>query len=278
MRTYDEIAQSVIRRAKSHKAIRNRCILGVTAAVCVLGICLGFMATRSPVEEGKPSLQAPIVTDPTAPQEARVTLLYNDGSQTTQMQADVMSPCRMEVRVRDVRDLTEEEKRAVCEEEKEYAREVIAAHPEAKGYQRATYGGDNVVMTTISAGHFILGVEDPTELESIHASVEGVLQLCYLPPYNTEYYGQITREYLLERPQLLACYYEPYGGFQIGWVFSSELFLSYDEDPVSLSNFRDTITITVTFRDGTVEEHAIDILFDDDGQVYALYRNEAATV
>lgn len=38
----------------------------------------------------------------------------------------------------------------------------------------------------------------------------------------------------------------------------------------------DTITFTVTYVDGTVETHSIDMIFNDDGKVYAIYRGVEA--
>lgn len=275
MKTYEEMAQSVIRRAKTHRTIRNRCILGATAAVCVLGISLGVMAAREPANQEPLTLQTPAATEPAAPQEPRITMLCNNGSQTTEMQVGVESPCRMEIRVRDISGLTEDEIAAVREAEQKYADDLIASHPDCKGYATAQYGGDNVVMTCISAGHFILGMDDPSLLESIYVTVEGTIDPLYLTPVNENLENL---EYCLDGEAIERHYYEPYGGIEIGWMFNSALFYwEYDKNPVPLSNLGDTISIAVTFKDGTVENYAIDFVFNDGGEVYAIYRGlEAA--
>ena len=140
MKTYEEMAQSVIRRAKAHKAARNRWIIGSVAAVLVLCACVGVMGNRPQPDAAlqDQTVALPDVTTVTVPADRqRVTFLSSDGSQTAEMKQDVETPCLMEVRVKDVHGLSEEEKAAVVEAEKQYADALVAAHSEAKGYNWA---------------------------------------------------------------------------------------------------------------------------------------------
>lgn len=175
MKTYEEMAQSVIRRAKAHKAARNRWIIGSVAAVLVLCACVGVMGNRpQPDAALQDQTAVPDVTTVTVPADIlRVTFLSSDGNQTAEMKKDVATPCLMEVRVKDVHGLSEEEKAAVVEAEKQYADALVATHSEAKGYNWAQYDSGDVVVTSISAGHFIIGMEDPEQIKSIHAIVGG---------------------------------------------------------------------------------------------------------
>ena len=121
MKTYEEMAQSVIRRAKAHQAARNRWIIGSVAAVLVLCACVGVMGNRpQPDAALQDQTAVPDVTTVTVPADIRcVTFLSSDGNRTAEMKKNVETPCLMEVRVKDVLGLSEEEKAAVVEAEKQ---------------------------------------------------------------------------------------------------------------------------------------------------------------
>ena len=284
MKTYEEMAQSVVRRAKAHKTNRNRCILGVTAAVCVLGISLGVMAAREPSGKEPLTLQTPPVTEPVAPQAPRITMLYNDGSETVGMQKDVILPYRMEIRTRDVSGLTEAEVEAVYAEEANYANELVASYPREQGYNWNQFRVEDMVFTYINAGHFILGIDDPALIKRISATFNGAVA----PTNMMEINGHLTREDIdrFHRGDFSMEYYayqvntnainelyDYYGGYSFGLHLNSEWVRWYVEDPADLPElFQDTISITVTFQDGTTENHVIDLMCSESGQVYAIYR------
>lgn len=296
MKTYEEMAQSVIRRAKSHKTIRNRRILGATAAACVLGACLSMMLVKAPTDSKEPTLQTPVVTTPTVNEkpiiqtqlpteptadsvQAKVTLLYNDGLDTISMGKNMTIPCRSLLRVQDINGLTAAEADAVAKAEAQYAEDLIASYPEAKGWDWSQYCGEKCVMTSINAGHFILGIEEPEQVESVHATVEGDIQLMYLPTIGElKHESGCDLEYGLTHEEVQQYYYAPCGGLEISWLVAGELAYAFDENPIPLSSIRDTITFTVTFVDDTVETHAVDMIFNDNGEIYAIYQGLTAAV
>ena len=50
-----------------------------------------------------------------------------------------------------------------------------------------------------------------------------------------------------------------------------------EQDPtLKPSQFRDTITFTITYKDGTVVTKMVDISFDDEGYAYIVQRDDTA--
>ena len=62
------------------------------------------------------------------------------------------------------------------------------------------------------------------------------------------------------------------GFYHIRWKPSSKLYDVLNENPNKrLSDFSDQMTITVTYTDGTREEHKVDMVFYGDGNINARY-------
>jgi hypothetical protein len=284
MKTYEEMAQSVIHRAKAHKTVRNRWIAGSVAAVLTLCACAWGLGNRPQPDAAMQdqTVALPEVTTVAVPADSlRVTFLSSDGSQTAEMKQDVETPCLMEVRVKDVHGLSEEEKAAIVEAEKQYADALVAAHSEAKGYNWTQFDSGDVVVTSISAGHFVIGMEDPKQIESIYATVRGDVCLGYMPFADEKAFWEnpdapVPTEYALSHEQILKQYYAPYGGIGISWMLSSASDTALEKGTASIGDLSDTITFTVTCVDGTVETHSVDMIFNDDGKVYAIYRGAEA--
>ena len=282
MKTYEEMAQSVLLRAKSHRTIRRRRIIGAAATTCVLVICMGIILIKTPVGSEAPTLQTLTVTEPSsAPAQAHITFLYNDGKDATCMDKDILIPCRNQLRVQDISGLSATEADAVAETEKKYANELITSYSEEVHGGWCQYYGENVVMTSIHVGYFVLRIEDPKQVERIHASTKGAVGLTNLPGFGEWEYDAnanypTPREYGLTHKEVQQYYGSACGGLGIGWIFGGELMKLFEKELIPLSTLRDTITITVTYLDGTVETHAIDMIFDDNGEVYAIYQGATA--
>ena len=66
--------------------------------------------------------------------------------------------------------------------------------------------------------------------------------------------------------------------YQVTWIPSSESQqLIYKDPTIKPSQFRDTITFTITYKDGTVVTKMVDISFDDEGQAYIVQREIKAS-
>lgn len=309
MKTCEEMAQSVIHRAKAHRAVMKRRILTVTASVlCICCIGLGAFVMIGPAPaEPVPHLQqtiptntpepvtqpqqtvptnttvpedTPIVEDPpVVPNTSRITFLSANSNDTVELYKDVKLPLHMEMRAKDLRGLTKEEQEAIIQAEKAYAESVIRSYPgingyNGQGYQWSQYSMTNTVVTTIVAGHIIIGVDDLFSIESIYLETGGAIQLCYVNALEEDEDLYDEWRYFVDGTDLSGCYFSN-GGIAISWMPDGFDLSALDEDPpIDLSKFSDTITVVATFKDGVVEKHQIDIVITEDGQTSAIYRGQ----
>ena len=304
MKTYEEMAQSVLDRAKAHKIMRNRWIAGSVAAVLALGLCLGVAVMNRPGDE--PTLQNPVepnaVVTTTVPSiqtqpstdetNYRVTFLTTEGKNTTKMEQGMTIPLKSQLRVQDVTGMTEAEIEAVAKAEKDYADNLIAAYPDAKGpgwmQFNPSHGTDetkHLVITYIYVGCMIIKTDDISQIESIRATTKN--STITIPAFSSEqrealaddleaywnFYDvyPVTQDYMITGASLKGWYYIPYGGIQVNLGLGGGVARYLNENPVPLSQISETLTFTVTYVDGTVETHTIDMIFNDNGEIYATY-------
>lgn len=283
MKTYEEMAQSVISRAKVHKTVRHRWIIGSVAAALTLCFCLSATVLRPQ----NPALQeTPVTGSPKA--ESRVTFLYATADDVTQMEQGVTLPCRSQLRVVDVTGKTDAEIEAIALAEQDYAEAMVVDYPEARGRgwmqycasQPSRYN-DHLVATYIHAGHFVLNVQDWSLVESIQASTKNSVLI--LPGLSGVHevdplaYPQ-SRQYYMGTEEMEQCNYEYYGGIGLDIGLGSGVVWYLNENPVPLSQLSETFTFTFNFTDGTQETYIIDMIFNDNGEIYTLYRGAEATV
>lgn len=286
MKTSEEMAQSVIQRARVHRAAKKRRIITVTAAfLCVCGISLAALATGITPDPVPDTLQVQPTTEATEATDAiikttstRIALMNctADGTLTTEMEKDVKVPYQMELRVRDIRGLTEDEVEAIQKAEKKYANDLIDAAPDDLGeWAWGCYTNKNGIVTTISAGHFFLQIDDPDLIESIRVTLSGDGVLFHISSTENEDSETTPGEYFLDTKTIKRQYRS--GGLNMVWVLSSENCNKLATDPsIPLSTFHDTITMTVTMKNGTQQVYVIDIEIEDNGDVFAIYRGDTA--
>lgn len=300
MKSCEEMARSVMNRAKARRAATKRRVIAATAAaVCVCGVGLlalmgaGTDRTPPPVLQAteKPSLSTSI--QPTTPtldelqggeekSPNGITLLhaFSNGDNAVALKKDVKSPHRIKLRVRDYTGATEEEKEKICEEEKAFADGMIDAYigESKEDWAWSQFPGENAVVTNISAGVFLLRMDNPELVESVYVTVTNVGWMNHIPSLeNGENEDSGMKEYYLDSKQLPIYYRKSLKGITMIWGLSPEVSHEIGTNPgIQLSSLKDTITITVTFKDGTAEEHIIDMTIDDRGDVYATYRGVTA--
>ena len=305
MKTYEEMAQSVLDRAKAHKIMRNRWIAGSVAAVLALGLGLGVAVMNRPGDE--PTLQNPVepheIVTTTVPSvqtqpstdetNYRVTFLTTEGKNTTKMEQGMTIPLKSQLRVKDVTGMTEAEIEAVAKAEKDYADNLIAAYPDAKGpgwmQFNPSHGTDenkHLVITYIYVGCMIIKTDDISQIESIRATTKNSTLI--FPAFSSEqrealaddleaywnFYDvyPVTQDYMITGESLKGWYYIPYGGIQVNLGLGDGVARYLNENPVPLSQLSETLTFTVNYVDGTVETHTLDMIFNDSGEIYATYR------
>lgn len=308
MKTCEEMARSVMHRAKAHKAVMKRRVVTVTAAVlCICCIGLVAFAMNAPIPEEPvaqlrqtapvvedvpamedvPTIDDPVVEDPVQISDARVTFLSASGESQVIMREGVTLPLKMEMRVKNLQGLTEEEKEAIIEAEGQYAESVVKSvasfdkfgYYSGPGYHWTQYTSDDHVLTTIIAGHFRLAVGGSDDMESIYFETGGAIQLCYLPDMEEDEDYEDEWRYHLDEAEIKQYYHAYDGGFVFTWLVDGREVSEMNKKPVfDPSAFSDYIKVVVTFKDGTVETHQIDIVITEDGQTSAIYRGQPATV
>lgn len=284
MKTYEEMAESVIGRAKAYKIARNRWIAGSVAAALALCICcIGVMGKRPQADL---TMQEQPVTQITQNMDPRVTFLYAQGDTTAELKQDMKLPSHCELRVVDVSGMSDEQIKAIALEEQEYADALVAEYPEDKGHGWMQYSADgypsvsndHLVATFIHSGHFILKAQDWSVVESVEATTKNsVLILPALRSTNEidPFAYPQSRHCCMNKEELSEAYEAGqwyYDGVGISMGLGSGVVQYLNDHPVPLSQLSETFTFTFHFTDGTQETHTIDMIFNDDGQIYTLYR------
>lgn len=275
MKTSEEMARSVMQRASAHKAARKRNMITLTAAfLCVCGMGIAAIMAHSPSKPDTLQIQSTTggetVVVPVATSKISMLRYLSSGTESVEMEKDVKVPYEMELRVKDLTDLTEDEADALCAAEQKYAEDVISKYKEdLSSWSIGQYKGDSRVITSICAGAISIQLDDPKLVDNIHIAANGDGQLGHIR--GESLLEENFREHYMDYWDVLLSYYD--GGIGMIWHLSSlncrEL---CSDNPVPLSSFRDTITITVNFKDGTQDVHVIDIVVEDSGKIYAIYR------
>lgn len=269
MKSYDEMAQSVLIRAEKERMIQKRrnrnIVLSVIACACCLacailvGIRLNTPEPQDPMLNDVTASTAPepsaTETDPIPKESHEITLLSRaeDGTYV-QMLNDVVLPYYMQLRIKDVRGLTEEEEETLKREEKAIANAMIKRPVEYTSISQYCVAG--ILSTRLAIGWIKVTIEDFVKVEDIILTTTGVGVADrdrisnYNPEDNTD-------------PGMLG----------VSWRPSFELHEKLAENPdMKVSDIRDTITITIKFKDGTVATAVVDLTFDDEGMAYIVQR------
>lgn len=287
MKTYEEMALSVMRRARAHKTVRNRWIVGTVAAV--FAMCVGVSAATV-IKKIDTATSQQLHTSPqttkTANESLRVTFLYAEGDDATEMEQGVVLPCRSQLRVVDVSGMTDTEIEAIAQQEQAHADALVAAYPEAQGYSWIQYSAsdttpvasnDHLVATFVHAGHFVLKVRDWSQVESIQGSTRNSVLILTGFPRSEEVdpfaYPQ-SRRYYMNKTEMHQRFY--HDGVEVSIGLGSGVVKYLNENPIPLSKLSETFTFTFNFIDGTQETCTVDMFFNDNGEVYALYRGTTA--
>lgn len=312
MKTCEEMAHAVIRRADAHRAVRRKWIAGIAAAVlgvCVLGVGAASLYGRkqptSPTLSMSPTTEPIIAPTTTGSVEVQPTLgpveehqpifdgttrtvfmsTSTSGAGLVQLQEDISLPMRIQMIKRDLRGLSKAEVEALRQADSDYADSVIAQLPKEKGYLWAQNNCKHVSITTIISGHFLISVEDRDTIETVRITTTGTGQLTNVP--HSQAMNERLEAHRTERPgenydgpweyevneTNIRSYYCLHPYNGIGIGWMPDgRDVSVYDPDKPLSTFNDTITVTIRFKDGVVETHVIDLQFSEDGQGSAVYR------
>lgn len=247
MKSYEEMTASVLVRAQKEKQIRRK-RKGVALAT-IVGLCCVCLSVISIQWLQAPAGQTSEQTMRRQPRIGFVVRCSAAEAKPAELIKDVITPCEMLLRVRDVTGMDERERHAVRSEEKASAKEILANWDENKSFTQ--WGSDTAVVSLFCVGDLGLVINDYNDVESkyITATEMGLTSLGYVDTYEGD------------------------DKISIFLGLSGKAIQMIEEDPgIALSTFSYTLTVTVKFKDGTTETAVIDMIVDDDGYVYAVQR------
>jgi hypothetical protein len=301
MKTSEEMARSVMGRAKAKRAAQKRNIIAAAIAlVCAGGIGAGvWMMGKTPAQPAATLQSQTSVTPQTQPTEpsqtqpmqpsapnqvtnielrpVRISLLssLSSGGDTVTLENGVRIPGQQQIRVLDIRGMTEEEIQAAYEAEKKYAASVVEQYRKPlEDNSRRFEIGKNGMVTLISAGCLHVPIEDSSLVEDIRVYVTGDGRMCHIQPLREYGIGGLGED---EPKEYIIRNWEVGKDNRMIWMLSEEMIYELENDPtIPLSSITSTITATANMKDGTKVSVVVDVTVDDDGMVYFTSRGETA--
>ena len=267
--------------AYEKKENRKKTFIRVACAACALlvltAIGVFWNVRAGTVDPTQPtiSLQNP-TTAPTQPTEENIIVhtgnVYflsatGDTPIMTPVQANMTLPVDNIIRIRNLRGLSEAEKKQAIAEENAFMEEFKEQRRLfGEGYGEFYPEGDVLIMRA-SCGFASILILDGSQIESVTRESTGILgtgqsKIVY---HKDCTYGE--GENALTIPAgsvryLLDC--------SLGDYTTRNIFMANPDTP--LSTLRDTFTVTINYKNGTKEIVIIDVTVDDDGQIYMTQR------
>ena len=305
MKTYEQMARAVLQKIEienEKKRHRQQRLVRSTVAVCcaVLTVLVGV---------GVPSLmskESTISSDesvkPVATSVLQIAYLSENGWDRSVMKEQIETQMRYRLSVTDVRGLTASQREVLRQEKLEQM------HQELSGYYSEYREGsgsvnnawDNALFTMLRVGSFQLELNEEKAVESIRAQCSSIYSEVEFGIHSKNLVGQKVAyqakwydgtEQRTEKETRNGNVYlhamsvtldgttydriQQDGYFYIRWKPSSKLYETINDNPNRpLSEFSDQMTITVNYTDGSRDNHKIDIVFHDDGNIGAVYHVE----
>lgn len=286
MKNYDEMTKNVFRRrdifvARQKQTRRVTGIALTVAAVCLVGALTLSRSNEAPIADTLhaapapttlPSTASPVETSPTEvpPMEHTYQLTFlahSANAVETPLQEDIILPLTYYIDVTDTRDLTPEATEALMRQQAAELESRLMDLPDDTDIlglsHRRTLRRDNYIISTLRYGSFQIWCENWDDVASVRIQT-------------TTGYGEVTAfrdatDYQLgfditvaELPS------DDTAPLLIDWMYSNKLLEELEQDPTTpLSHFCDTITVTTTYEDGTIQTHHIPIILHDDGSISA---------
>lgn len=294
MKNYDEMTENVFRRRDIYVARQKqtRRVTGIAltvAAVCLVGALTLSRSNEAPIADTLHAAPAPTQTAPTtlpstappvetSPTEAppmehtyQLTFLAHSANAVeTPLQEDIILPLIYYMDVEDIRDLTSEETiearmhQSSAELEERLMDLSTTDHDHILGLSHiCTLRRDNYIISTLRYGSFQIRCENWDDVASVRIQT-------------TTGYGEVTAfrdatDYQLGFDiTVVKLPSDDTAPLLIDWMYSNKLLEELEQDPTTpLSHFCDTITVTTTYEDGTIQTHHIPIILHDDGSISA---------
>lgn len=252
MKSYEEMTEDVLNRARKEKQIRqhrkNTVITMIAGMFCLCIAILGVLQFHMP--DHHTSAQ-------NVDRESRMSFILRCSAaqaDTAELIKDMVVPCQSMIRICDVTGFSETESEKAWTEAKDFAKGVFSNS--AADDSSSLWRSDTAIISLICDGRLELVVEDIAAVEDmiVTATEMGAAGLG------------------------AADYYEKNDSIVLYWTLSDAAIKQIEKDPgIKMSTLSNTLTVKVKFKDGTTESATIDIIINDDGYVYAAQRGITVT-
>lgn len=253
MKSYEEMTDSVLNRAKRERTIlmkKRRNIL-----LTVLCVCIAVAAVFAGIRNDRQ----------TAEREPRVSVFCitaNAAGQTQEMIKDMTLPYNAVIRIQDIAGMGMHELQALEAANREYAEKMAAESdndlPGNPQWSMTTDLFGKLLITSIYAGSYYMVIDDYEQVADVVVSTS---EIGLAAADITDFRGEENKD---EATKDCIC---------VDWTLSEKGVDLLTKNPdLKLSELKDTIMVTVLFKDGISETVVIDITLDDDGQIYGTFR------
>lgn len=275
--------------AYEQKGNRKKMFIRVACAACaVLVLAVAGLLWWAPTGVTDPTQPTISMENPTTPpttqpgtteptQEDTIVQTGNvyfltataESAELTPVQANMILPWDHMFYVRNLKGATEEERLEAIEEEHLAQIAFREKYGAVVGEGRySTYYSENAVIRYYIAGRASLILLNNGQIESVDRETTGILDVGGRYSMLQEDYTVGKGEYAVTIP----------GGSRRIYLdcnMTEETRKIFEENPETpLSTIRDTVTITINYKNGTREIVMIDITVDDNGQVYMTQRGD----
>lgn len=257
---------------KSHSRAFGKAMAGVVALCLAFALMFEFnmpLQTDNPVTQGQTDLSqqsikqiSPFIMVAGAAESELATEEHKT------LKLNETFPFAYKLSVIDVRGMSESEKQAkLMQMSREFEDTVInsssAEYEMAQGCIRG--GFENIIFTEVIYNKFVLDLKDKESIKSINvknSSKWGYVEYLSSMPFEE------SEEMVIPHGTDITVSGDEYNSDRDGflWRNSHNLDNAINDNPdIPLSTFKDTITFTVEYKDGTKEIGVIDVTFDDEG-------------
>lgn len=302
MKTYEQMAQDALRRIDDENRVnrqrrQNTFRISVAVGCAVLTVLVGAgvpFLTKN--EQPRPSGET---VTPIATSVLQVAYLSENGWDRRVMKEQIETQIRYKLSVIDTRGLTTAQREALRQEKvKQLEQELSEFYSEySNGSGGVNSAWDNALFVTLRGGVFQLDLNEEKTVESIHTECNSIYGEAEFGIHSKSLVGQKVAyqakwydgtEQRIEKETRHGNIYlhamgvtldgatydriQSDGVFYIRWKPSAKLYETLNDTPDRpLSEFSDRMTITVNYTDGSRDNHEIDIVFRDDGNIGAVY-------
>lgn len=253
MKTYEEMTQSVMEKAQQHRIKQKRAIFSVVSLVAVFAVCLTAVFAVWGENFGIGNMSGADTWQPRLILRCSATEFRNQEG----LLEGVVSPLEFMLRVRDIRGMSQEQVTLALEEEENYKNQWWQGEDGLQGERSYTrWGTDNAYISLFYNEFLYIAVSDFEQVkdftvETTQTGCATVVPYPYVDSQDAEATDAVKT------------------GIHINWSPSDYTIDKIEDDPeLKLSEIKDTVSVSVLFKDGTTETLIVEITVDDEGLVY----------